>query len=59
MEKTSHPLLDSLKSELEDIAGEWNGDESGLQEDRAHASLEAVEKIEELKTLLEELEIAY
>ncbi len=53
------PLLDSLESELNDIASEWNGDNPGLQEERATASLDAIEKIKELKLLLEELEINY
>lgn len=55
----SHPRLDKLAEYLEEISGEWNGDESGLQEDRAHASQEAIEKIKELKELLDELELTY
>lgn len=55
MDKT----LIQLEKEMNEIAGRWNGDESGLQEDRAHASLEVIEKIKEIKTLLEELEINF
>lgn len=54
-----HPKLDKLEAILEEIAGQWNGDESGLQEDMAHASLEAIEKIKELKVLLDELNLIY
>ena len=57
--ETEHPRLAKLKEALEEIAGEWNGDESGLQEDRAHASQEAIEKIKELEELLTELELSY
>jgi len=49
--------LKQLKSQLEGISGNWNGDESGTAEDRAHAADEAIEKINELEALLEELNI--
>lgn len=54
-----HPKLDKLTEVLEEIAGEWNGDMPGSQEDNAHASLGAIEKIKELKELLEELDLTY
>ena len=57
MNEIKHPALDSLVATLEGIAGEWNGDESGIQEDNANAANEAIEKIEELKDLLDELSI--
>jgi len=54
--------LEKLKSDLEEIAGEWNGDEPGLLEDRAHIALEAIEsvvkainQIEEVKGILKQL----
>lgn len=55
----NHPLLDKLTSELEDISSQWNGDESGSAEDMASAANEAIEKVEELKSLLEELGITH
>ena len=27
--------MDNLKKKLEEVVGQWNGDESGLQEERA------------------------
>lgn len=49
--------LKQLKSQLEGIAGNWNGDESGIAEDRAHAANEGIELIEKLESILEELNI--
>lgn len=37
--------LDLLKKKMEEIAGAWNGDESGLQEDRAHAALDVIKAV--------------
>lgn len=39
-----------LRKKMEEIAGEWDGDKPGLQEDRAHAAqdiLKAIDVIEE------------
>lgn len=49
--------LKQLKSQLEGIAGNWNGDESGIAEERADASNEGIELIEKLEEILEELNI--
>jgi hypothetical protein len=40
----------------DEIAGEWNGDESGSQEDRAHQAIEIIEKAKQLKELIEGME---
>ena len=48
--------MDKLKKEMEDIAGSWNGDESGVQEEQAHIANEVLEKIAEIEELLKELE---
>jgi hypothetical protein len=48
--------LEQIKKWAEDIAGSWNGDESGSQEDRAHQANEILEKIAELETLIEEMD---
>lgn len=47
--------LDKLDKQAEEIAGEWNGDESGTQEDMAMIAADIREKIKELKELIESL----
>lgn len=54
----NHPLLDNLTQKLEEM-DTWDGDNSGLQEDIANAVKESVDKINELKELLEELDLTY
>jgi hypothetical protein len=60
--------IEQLKKQLEDIAGMWNGDDNGNYyntfmgeymggEERSVAASDALEKIEELKALLEQLDI--
>lgn len=39
----------------EAISGEWNGDEAGSQEDRAHCANEIIEKLNEVKDLILEM----
>lgn len=51
---TTIEFLTQLKKDYEGIAGRWNGDESGLQEDRARHALEVIEKVDELIELLNE-----
>lgn len=46
-----------LKEKLDNIAGNWNGDESGTPEDRAHAAVEGIDHIEGLILILGELNI--
>jgi hypothetical protein len=48
--------LEQIKKWAEDIAGSWNGDESGSAEDRAGQANEILEKIAELETLIEEMD---
>jgi hypothetical protein len=47
--------LTQLKNEMEEIAGRWNGDNSGLAEDRAHCALEIIKQVEGLEKLLDEM----
>lgn len=47
--------LARLKQWAEGIAGQWNGDEPGLQEDRASIANEIIEKANELQDLLDEI----
>ena len=49
--------LKMLKSQLEGISGNWNGDESGIAEERAGAAEEGIKKIEELEIIFSELNI--
>jgi len=49
--------LKALQAEAKSISGEWNGDESGNQEDRAHAAEELIEKIFEVIGGIEELDL--
>lgn len=47
--------LNDVAEWAEAIAGEWNGDESGSQEDRAHCAQDIIEKINEIKELVLEM----
>lgn len=47
-------LLKLIK-ECEEIAGNWNGDEPGYQEEQAHIANEIIEKSNELINLINEL----
>lgn len=47
----SYIIQDAIK-----VSGEWNGDEAGQEEDRAHQADEIVNKAEELRKLIEEME---
>jgi hypothetical protein len=48
--------LIEIKKYAEEIAGQWNGDESGRAEDRAGIAGDILIKIDELNKLLAELE---
>ena len=54
---TIKETLENLKKKLEEISGEWDGDESGLLEDRASASMEGINAINTLNLILEELNL--
>jgi len=47
--------LEHLKQTLSEIAGAWNGDEPGHQEERAQIAQEAIEQIEKLEVTLADL----
>jgi len=51
MEKT----LKDIKAEAEQVAGEWNGDEPGVLEDRANIAGDILEAVKNLEELLAEL----
>ena len=44
-----------LKKDCEEISGNWNGDNSGLAEDKAHCAHDIIEKVDELVELINEL----
>ena len=48
--------LKALVIEAREISGSWNGDEAGLQEDRAHAADEICDKLAEIKELIQFLQ---
>ena len=50
------PYLQKIKKDMEEIAGQWDGDDPGAEEDRAHAAMEAIEHIDQLEELLKELD---
>lgn len=47
--------LENVKQTLREIAGEWNGDEPGTQEERATLAQEALDQIKKLEVALGEL----
>lgn len=47
--------LDQIYKMCGEISGEWNGDEPGEEEDRAHIATETAEYIELIKENLREL----
>lgn len=54
---TTLETLNSLQIKLEETSSQWNGDESGLAEDRSHAAEKGIAKIIDLKNILSELNI--
>lgn len=53
---TLNPLLGKLIEQAENVSGEWNGDESGTLEDRAHIADDIVLAATELQDLIAQLE---
>jgi hypothetical protein len=49
-------MLKELKERMQTLAGAWNGDEPGVQEDTAHLAMDIIAKVGELEELLLELE---
>jgi hypothetical protein len=48
--------LNELTNKCEEIMGEWNGDDSGKQEDRANAASELLTTLTKVLELYKELE---
>jgi len=47
--------LEHLKQTLREIMSEWNGDESGSQEEKVQIAQEAIDQIEKLEVTLADL----
>lgn len=50
-------VMQHLRNRCNEISGEWNGDESGKQEDRASAADELLELLENVDLIVKELDI--
>jgi hypothetical protein len=57
MSQAIHPenWLDGVKIWAESISGQWDGDNSGIEEDRATVAEDIVETVTKLEELIEEL----
>ena len=44
--------LKELKEKSDEIAGKWNGDESGILEDNAHTAIEISDKCDQIIELI-------
>lgn len=47
--------LTEIKEWAESISSSWNGDEPGIEEDRAHCASDILEKIAELEELIQSM----
>jgi hypothetical protein len=47
--------LGEIRKEAMEIAGQWNGEDSGLAEDRAEKAQDILEAIQNLEELISEL----
>lgn len=43
--------LEKLKERMENVAGQWNGEDGGIIEERAGVALDVLAKIEEINIL--------
>lgn len=55
-EQMQMSYIDDTIEWAEAIAGEWNGDESGSQEDRANCAEDIINKLNEVKALIAEMD---
>ncbi len=49
-------VIENLIEWAEDISGQWNGDESGEQEQAANCANEIIEKCNDIHQLIDEME---
>jgi len=57
VESLKRETISHIVKEANEISGEWNGDESGLLEDRANAAGELIELLDQASVLIAELEL--
>ena len=50
-------VLDYLRKCAREIQGDWNGDEAGKQELRAESATELLELLEQVETIVKDLDI--
>ena len=48
--------LAKVRKDMEEIQGQWDGDESGVAEERAHAAGEVIEAIDSLLANIDALD---
>jgi hypothetical protein len=51
--------LAEIVKQAEEIAGQWNGDDAGIQEEKARIATEIIARVEGLKLLINELYAGY
>jgi hypothetical protein len=44
--------LDAIKQEMDEVAGQWNGDESGKQEEDAQAAKEVLDLVARIEDIM-------
>lgn len=44
-----------LKTQMEEVAGNWNGDDAGIQEDNAHIAELVIIQLEKIEQLLKDI----
>lgn len=55
LNKDKSPTLNQIVEFCKKIEGEWNGDDSGVMEDRANMARDIIDQINNIKELLKEL----
>lgn len=48
--------LDEIKKYVEELGGQWNGEDFGVGEERTQITSDILEKVVEIEILLEELD---
>lgn len=48
-------ILEEIKKEMEEVAGNWNGEDSGYKEEQAGYANEIIEHINAIETLIKEM----
>ncbi len=51
--------IQELKERLEEVAGKWNGDESGLEEDNALMAIELINHLDAIQNIVDKTGLAF